>query len=77
MKYLQGILFGAVVSVVAGIVYVIITLIIVFQRTPRGVEVGFDLRSIFSRPSLWTIAFWLTVVAGFALGFWSAFRRAR
>ncbi len=74
MKYIKGILLGAIASIVASIAYLIISLIVVEHNTPKGVELGFDLRTMFVTPRSWTIGFWLTTVAAFALGFW---RKAR
>ena len=76
MKYIKGIIFGAVASVVASILYIVVTIIIAVHNAPQGVEIGFDLRSMFVAPSLWAIVFWLTAAAAFALGFWLVVRRA-
>jgi zinc transporter ZupT len=84
MKYKKGIILGTTASVMAGVLFIAVSLIIAVHNLPQGVLIDYDLRlpsgllnfwSILSTPSFWMIAFWLTAVGAFALGFWWPFRR--
>ena len=76
MLYIKSVLIGLVTGFIAmvgsTIVWITIATIQIRRQFPQG-EIGFDIRSILTRPSL----VWLFTIAGFALGFYWRYRRRR